>query len=393
MDKEVPKLYDEKKDCCACGACLNVCPKRAISMMEDEYGFLYPQIDERLCIRCGKCKQVCSFQNSVVNNAPIFVYAGVSKDEEIRRLSASGGIFATIARWGIEHGYLVFGAALQIDYSVKHIGISSLSDLHLLQGSKYTYSNTEDAFHKVRLALDSDLKVIFSGTPCQVDGLYGFLGKPYENLYTVDIVCHGVPSNKMFQEYIQSLGKDATQFRFRDKSIGWGINGSVLINGKRKRIWQNESTYLYFFSKGWIYRENCYECKYTCQHRPADLTLGDFWGIERQHLDYLGKNGWDETKGISLVIVNSRKGANFVRLMENILDLKHSTFEKVSLGNGQLRHPSKKGKRDELMCLYKNKGWTALEERFRKEVGWHFYESRIKSYMPKWLKRKLKAIK
>lgn len=393
MDREIPILYSAKKDCCACGACLNVCPKQAISMVEDACGFRYPQLDGQFCVRCGRCKQVCAFQNSKAENSPVSVFAGVAKDENLRKTSASGGIFAAIAKKALEEGYVVYGAALQPDFSVRHIGIKSVEELPKLQGSKYTQSDIGRTYCEVKNHLDQGGKVLFSGTPCQIDGLYGYLGKDNENLVTIDIICHGVPSNKMFKDYIESLGEDVSDFVFRDKSIGWGISGSALINGKKKRIWQSSSSYLYYFTKGWIYRENCYSCKYTCQHRPADITLGDYWGIEKQHPECLGKDGWDEAKGISVIIANTAKGEALLNNMRCALDLKESTFEKAAAGNGQLKHPSKAGKKSELIELYASDGWDGVERRFRKSIGWRFYSSQIKSWIPGWIKRLLKRLK
>ncbi len=391
MDREIPVLYNEKKDCCACGACLNVCPRQAISMVEDDCGFRYPQIDENLCVRCGRCKQVCAFQNSKVENSPVKVFAGVAKDERLRKTSASGGVFAAIAKKALKEGYMVYGAVLQPDFSVKHVGIKSIKELGILQGSKYTQSDIGRTYSEVKEYLALGKKVLFSGTPCQIDGLYGSLGKDDKNLVTIDIICHGVPSNKMFIDYIKTLGEDVSNFVFRDKSIGWGINGSAFINGKKKRIWQSSSSYLYYFTKGWIYRENCYQCKYTCSNRPADITLGDYWGIEKQHPEYLGKEGWDEAKGISVIIANTAKGENVLNGLSCVLDLKESTFEKASEANHQLRLPSNPGKRDDILRLYNDAGWTAIEKRFKDNIGWRYYSSLIKSFLPNNLKRFIKS--
>ncbi|MCQ2548475.1 MAG: Coenzyme F420 hydrogenase/dehydrogenase, beta subunit C-terminal domain [Lachnospiraceae bacterium] len=391
MDREIPVLYNEKKDCCACGACLNVCPKQAIRMVEDNCGFRYPEIDENICVRCGRCIQVCAFQNSKVENSPVKVFAGVAKDESVRKTSASGGIFAAIAKKALEDGYVVFGAALRSVFLVKHVGIKSVDDLRELQGSKYTQSDIGRTYSEVKEYLALGKKVLFSGTPCQIDGLYGYLGRDNENLLTIDIICHGVPSNKMFKDYITTLGEDVSDFVFRDKSIGWGINGSAFIKGKKKRIWQSSSSYLYYFTKGWIYRENCYQCKYTCKHRPADITLGDYWGIEKQHPEYLGKDGWDEAKGISVIIANTVHGEKLLAESITVLHLKESSFEKAAAGNGQLVHPSNICNRAELMELYMKEGWEAIEARFKKNIGWRYYSSQIKAIIPSAIKRKLKA--
>lgn len=395
MNREIPILFKNKSKCCACGACLNACPKQAISMQEDEFGFRYPVINEADCIRCGKCKKVCAYQSIDEENCPIEAFAGVAKDENIVKKSSSGGIFATLAKEFIKNGGVVAGASLQSDFSVKHTIIDSTDDIAKLQGSKYVQSDTAKIFQDVKKHLDAGRQVLFSGTPCQVAGLYGYLGKRDENLTTVDIVCHGVPNARMLQEYLHILSDenkgDITEFTFRDKSIGWGKNGSATINNKKIKLWQSSSSYIYYFSMGWICRENCYKCKYACKHRPGDITLGDYWGIEKQHPDYLGKNKWDESKGISMIVANSEMGRSFLKKYGKEIDLKPSTFEKVSSGNERLQKPNEPGQRAEILEVYKNGGWKALDERFRKKIGWRYYKSQIKNLIPTGVKRWLKS--
>lgn len=395
MDREIPVLFQNKSECCACGACVNICTQNAISMKTDEYGFLYPSIDSSLCVSCGQCKQVCAYQNMNVQHEPLEAYAAVACDKELLMKSASGGIFAVMARKVIDAGGIVFGAELQSDYSVKHVSITKPNEIYKLQGSKYTQSSTERTYSEIKEYLEKGKLVLFSGTPCQVVGLYGFLRKDYENLLTIDIVCHGVPSNKMFKDYIKILesrtGSSVTDFIFRDKSIGWGKNGSAIIGGQKMKIWQSASSYLYYFSQGWIYRESCYKCKYACAYRPADITIGDYWGVEKQHPDYLGNNGWDESKGISAILVNTKKGQNYLKTISGLIQMKPSTFEKVAAGNGQLRKPSKPGKREEILDVYKNGGWDSLEKRFNKSIGWHKYTSQLKAVLPLSIKRYFKS--
>lgn len=396
----VPVLYKEKADCCGCGACFNVCPRQAIAMKEDQCGFLYPEIDASVCVGCGRCRSVCSYQNEKVSHSPVKTFAAVARDRNIVKKSASGGIFAALAGKMIMEGGVVYGAAFWRDWSVQHTGIESISQLHRLQGSKYTQSSTGTSFRQVKHYLEQGRKVLYSGTPCQIAGLYGYLGKDDENLITVDIICHGVPSGRMFQDYIRQLETDnggkVTAFSFRDKSAGWGINGCALIEKKgisvRKRIWQSASSYLFYFTRGWIYRENCYQCKYACSHRPADLTLGDYWGIEKVHPEYLGKGEWDESEGISVVIANSQKGLETLEQLGELIELKPSSFEKAAWKNGQLNHPSKPGSRDELLKQYASGGWSALENRFHKNIGWRKYSSQVKSVIPAGIKRRLKGL-
>ena len=216
--KEI-KLFKEKNDCCACGACLNICPKQAISMQKDEYGFLYPQIDKGKCIKCGLCLKTCAFQNSELKNIPIKTYAAQSDNTDLKE-SASGGIFASIATNVLREGGVVYGAAMEMENDkliVRHIAVENDADLIKLQGSKYVQSSTEKIYQDVKKKLNDNRLVLFSGTPCQVDGLNSYLGKTYDNLITIDIICHGVPNNQMFQDYIALLEE-----KYKDKIIKAG---------------------------------------------------------------------------------------------------------------------------------------------------------------------------
>ena len=398
--KKVPPLFAENKDCCCCWACVNVCPHQAILMKEDQYGFLYPQIDESLCVGCGLCRKVCNYQNGEVTNVPLETFAAIGKDTQLTRKSTSGGIFASIARQYLEDGGYVCGACFDEGWNVKHEIISKTEDLSKLQGSKYLQSSIGSCYTEIKKLLAEGKKVLFSGTPCQVDGLYGFLRKPFDNLTTIDIVCHGVPNNKMFHDYLFYLEKRhdgrIISFVFRDKVLGWGCHGRVAFDtpkGKvEKKQWESSTSYIHYFEEGWIYRENCYHCKYACLHRPADITLGDFWGIEKAHPEFLGKGGWNEEDGISLVVANTDKGKKLIGNCREILDLRPSTFEKASARNGNLRHPTPLPKgRNSFMKLYKTDGWPAIELLFRR-LGWKRYKTQIKKLLPKSVKRLLKSI-
>lgn len=390
-EKDIPVLFSSEKDCCACGACVNVCPKGAIEMRENSAGFIYPVIDEKKCIRCFQCKKVCNYQNRQNYHDPLEAYAAINKNEKQRLKSASGGIFSAIAEDVLARDGVVYGAAFNKDWSVEHQRVDQLENLCKLQGSKYTQSNTAFTFKSVLKDLKANKFVVYSGTPCQIDGLYGFLRKDYDNLLTIDIVCHGVPSNKIFKDYLKSIEEkydsNISYFTFRDKNIGWGINGSLIINNKKHKIWQSASPYLYYFTKGKIYRDNCYSCKYTSVHRPADLTIGDYWGIEKEHPELLDQ--LDERKGVSLIIANSEKGLRYIK-NTNVIDKYDSEVEKVARGNAQLNHPTEKGNRDEMINLYINKGWSELEEVYREKIGLKKYTSQVKALIPRIVKRKLK---
>lgn len=388
-------LFDKKEKCCGCWACMNACPQKAISMQEDEYGFLYPQIDVNLCIQCGICRRVCNFQNKTETNTPMQTFAACAKSESILKNSSSGGVFAALAKTSLASGGVVFGAAFEESWKVSHVGIETIETLHKLQGSKYVQSNIGFTYQQVKGLLKKGKLVLYSGTPCQIAGLYGYLGKDDENLLTVDLICHGVPNQRMFQDYLKSFG-EVEDFTFRDKSLGWGENGKVIVKDQKKqqKVWQSASPYLYYFSQGLICRDSCYQCKYTCQHRPADITLGDYWGIEKQHPDYLSKNGFDATKGISVVIANTSKGVKAIQSVAQLMDMKESTFEKAAAGNDQLIRPTvKKPQRQEILELYAQQGWDAVAERFEKIIGFRKYSSEIKAHIPIWCKKILKRIK
>lgn len=398
--KMTPILFSDKKDCCGCGACMNICAHHAISMQEDLYGFLYPHIDSEKCVNCGLCKMVCNYQNHDVKHIPLQVFAAIGKDIQLTSKSTSGGIFAVVAKKHLSDGGYVCGASFDGHWNVRHVIVSNVEDLRKLQGSKYVQSETDLCFQEIKKLLIKGEKVLFSGTPCQVDGLYGYLRKDYDNLTTIDIVCHGVPNNRMFHDYLSFLERryngKITSFIFRDKELGWGCHGKVIFdtpNGKtEKKQWESSTSYIHYFRGGWIYRENCYHCKYACKHRPADITLGDFWGIEKAHPEYLGKGGWNEENGISAVIVNTEKGKKQLEACYEVLDTHPSSFEKVSARNGNLKHPTPMPNgRNQLLENYKSHGWNAIEEDFLR-LGWRRYTTQIKMLLPQWLKRTLKRI-
>ena len=382
------QLFSNRAACSACGACENVCPKNAITMKPDAYGFLYPHVDETLCIRCGKCRKACSFQREGAGNAPVQVYAAAAKDDEILRRSASGGAFAVFAQKILEQGGAVFGCASSFENGKIHFFhtmIEKAEDLPRLQGSKYVKSNVHLAYRDVLAQLKAGRKVLFSGTPCQVDGLLGFLGgKQYENLITVDIICHGVPSEQFFHDYIadeeKRLGMLISGFDFRSKVKGWGnyflIKRGKLANGKDVLLSQfaRRSSFYWLFLKGASFRENCYSCKYAGKNRVSDLTIGDFWGIGGKHPEDLVGSGLNVEKGVSCVLVNSDRGMHLMDACRDDFAVLESSFEAVAAQNGQLTHLSVRyGSRDEVMELYRQKGYAAVEHWYRRNLGIKYY--------------------
>ena len=405
MSKDKIILFDDKKNCCACGACMNVCPKDAIRMEEDEYGFLYPQIDETKCVQCGACKKVCAYQNEQVKNAPIKCYAAVNKNKSELMKSASGGIFAAMATSVLKEGGVVFGAALDFEDGhahPHHVAVRELSQLYRLQGSKYVQSAIENTYMEAKKELESGKKVLFSGTPCQIAGLYGYLRKEYENLCTVDVICHGVPSARMFDDFLQNEtkkrnAKSVKNYIFRDKKKGWGMNGRIqfeMKNGTEKIVYipARLASYNTFFLDGFNYRENCYSCKYACSKRSGDVTLGDYWGIERENPELLKNKEFDVENGISCIIANSKKGMDKI---QDIFDMSmyKTQFEKIANKNGQLKHPSKRPeKRENLMKLYSQKGYSSIDEYFHKKYRKQIIVHTIFNAFPIGVRLKIKKV-
>lgn len=396
-------LYDVKSKCCGCGACQNICPKQAISMIEDEYGYIYPQVDLKKCIECGLCKKVCNYQKNIIDAyEPICVYAVSSKNDKAIMQSSSGGVFAALAEVVLNDGGAVYGAAYATSdggiIGVEHIRVVSAEDLIKLQGSKYVHSKIGNIYSLVKRDLQDNRKVLFSGTPCQVAGLRGFLGKDYKNLVTVDIVCHGVPSQKLFQSMIdyykeQFHGK-IVDFSFREKTRGWSDFYARVDVMKNKNVMskyihcKNIAYYQYFLDSD-IYRENCYSCKYACHRRMGDITLGDFWGVEEVHSDLFEKTEWKEClrKGISCVLINTDNGEKIFDKITQFLIIQSSTYEKVSKENGQLREcPPKSSIREELLSEWMIKGYGIIQEQYKRKMGLRFQYIKFRKSVAPFLK-------
>ena len=393
-------LFESKESCCGCGACLNICPKGAISMKEDEYGFNYPHIDYTLCVGCGQCKKVCSYQDaSVVMHKPIAAYAAAGTEPELVKLSASGGIFASLAERILECGGVVYGCAFSKkdgNLYPEHIRVTKKSELFKVQGSKYVQSAVGNSYRNVKSDLRSGKKVMFSGTPCQVAALNGFLGKEDKtNLLTIDIICHGTPSSKLFQDYIRELSQSIkgtiTDFKFRDKAGGWGLKGAVYYtdshNRSKKRLIPVElSSYYSLFLKSETYRENCYSCRYASKKRSSDITIGDHWGVENEHPEYSQKNGgkFDFSKGISCVLINTENGQKWIEKLNPHISFCESTFEQIQKRNQQLKAPSQHTQiRGKVLNLYSEKGYAAVNEWYYNVLGLKKYVYEVWNLLPR----------
>lgn len=388
--KEEIVLFKEKKDCCGCGACEAICPKKAISMKKDEFGFEYPEIDKLKCVKCGLCKDTCAYQNGLKSESIKKCFAASSKEDKVILNSASGGIFTSLAKRFLQDDGIVYGCALEEKDNKlfpHQLRIDAEEDLVKIQGSKYVQSSMRDSYQQVKKDLKENKRVLYSGTPCQIASLKRYLKVEYENLYTIDIICHGTPSVSLFQDYVDFVenkvkGK-VVNIVFRDKSEGWGIFlGRIdYINdkGKKKVMYfkTNTSSYYNLFLKSETYRENCYSCKYASDKRVSDITIGDYWGIEKEHPEYLLENGGllNSQKGISFIMVNTLNGEALLEKYKNQFYLLESDFEKAARENNQLKKPSTFSKdRSQIIELYKNEGYKAVDK-------WFFDKKGIKKYL------------
>lgn len=297
----------EKKDCTGCYACAAICKNGAIVMEKDEEGFRYPVVNESRCIKCKLCERVCPVKNQNNTNNILESYAAFNKNDEIRKLSSSGGLFTRLAKQILDDGGVVFGAAFDENYNVHHIYVKTETELEKLRSSKYLQSQIKDNFVKVKFFLDKGRKVLFSGTPCQVAGLKSFLRRDYKNLYTQDIICHGVPSPQVWQKYLTTVNTENKKIEkvcFRSKRNGWKNYGLEIIYEDSTDYFCDfrENTYSKAFLNNLCLRPSCYECAFKKQKPFSDITLADYWGVDVENPKL------DDNKGISVVIINSEKG-------------------------------------------------------------------------------------
>lgn len=332
----------EKKNCCGCKACEIICPKNCIEMPVDEEGFWYPIVDKDKCIDCGMCEKSCPILNKASRKKSFDakVYGAYSNNESIRINSSSGGMFSELAASVFEKNGAVFGCTMNDDFSfAKHIKVENVDDLPKLQGSKYLQSDTNITFEEVKNCLQNGQEVLYSGTPCQIAGLKSYLGKYSKdyNLVTVDIICHGVPSSNVWNCYKSALVKkfDSTveKISFRNKSNGWQ-NYSLLCefeNKKEYKKFAGDDLYLRGFVADYYLRPSCYDCQFKGDNIKSDITLADFWGIDKVNPKF------NDDKGVSLVVINSQKGQ---QIFDEIKDNKKITYFSENAEKGLEYNPS-----------------------------------------------------
>lgn len=354
----------EKHTCSGCTACMNICKQNAIIMKEDEEGFKYPYINKELCIKCGACYNICPNIKHNKENYIIEAYGVKHKNEEERSTSRSGGVFVAISDYILNKNGVIYGAELKDDFTVCHNRATNKEERDKFKGSKYIQSDMKDIIQKVKQDLKDGKKVLFSGTPCQIAGVKSAIPIVHrENLYTCDIVCHGVPSEKVFKDYLKYMEKvtksKIQKVNFRDKRFGWSSHYETMTFEDG-----TEKTTEYFknlFYRHNILRPSCHNCNYANAHRPADITIADFWGIDEINPEF-----YDE-KGVSLVIINNLKGKEIFENIKEELEVMECTIEDCLKYTYTLNQPTPKSEnREKFWEDYFKKDFNYIIEKYAK---------------------------
>lgn len=376
------------KYCAECNACIEICKHDAIIFIENEEGFSYPYINESKCINCHLCEQVCPLKHSTeILHDDGIVVAAQSRNKNILRHSSSGGIFSLIAEYTIQNHGIVYGAAWNKKLQLRHIGVDNIKELDQLKGSKYVHSQN-NVYREIREQLKNKKLVYFTGTPCQVGGLRLFLKHDYPNLITTDLVCHGTPSQKLFNKIVTEIEKERkgeiNSYNFRDKSIlGWNCASSSFKVENKKIIYDiNMRAYFLAFIKGDITRMDCYKCPFSCSKRVGDITLADYWDIEKQHPKFP-----NISKGVSLILINTDKGLKIWEQLKDKTYYTPSSFDKVlKTCNTNLKHPTIQPK--SRITAY-NMAFNNYEEFIKTYVNPDDKESFYKVYLKRIMKKNI----
>ncbi len=330
-------MYVEDKELCTgCGACYNACPVNAISMKMDKYGFYKPIIDKAKCINCGLCEKICpldSYKSN--NNITPQVYALINKDDNVRLKSASGGAFSAFGKNVLEQNGVVYGVIWNDDIVAIHSRAENVEQLEKMYSSKYVQSNTKDTFKQAKKDLDNGKKVLFSGTPCQIAGLKSYLKKDYEKLVTIDLICHGVPSPLIFEKYKQEFLKNKPKeklinINFRPKINGWSIQYIIhpaILLTTQKQYYVKKDFWIPIMNHSFNF--SCAHCNFNQLPRVADITIGDFWGVDEYD------KSLNDDLGTSIILINNRNGEILLKEIEL-----NCRLEKVPLEVAIKRNPN-----------------------------------------------------
>lgn len=322
-------------NCTGCMACVSVCPKNALSVCENKEGFLFPKLNKSLCVNCGKCVNICSsIDKEKIHNENIVVYGAHVKDKKILDRSQSGGMGWTIGKYFTENKGLVYGAVIDKNFLVKHIRCETTEDLKKTQGSKYVQSYiSKEVYNNILKDINEGKKVLFTGTPCQCASVKK-LCKNSDNLYLIDLICHGVQSPKYYLDYLNSKKKklgEIREFRFRDhKFTKWGGMRTYIKTHTKENFYAD---YQHLNLGDTLFRFSCYTCPYANRNRVGDFTIGDYWGVKREEPEIFHE------KGVSALLINTEKGINIFNEIKDNLFYKETTVDKIIKGgNDKLDH-------------------------------------------------------
>jgi coenzyme F420-reducing hydrogenase beta subunit len=376
-----------QENCCGCSACMSVCPKKAIKMIENNKGFLYPKIEHEKCVECGLCYKVCTIEYE--NNSLEFAFAAKNRNANILKQSSSGGVSYALCSYMIKKGGVVYGVAYDENHDVITKRADNLQECEGFFGSKYVQTDLKETFQGVYQDLKNEKSVLYFGTSCHIAGLLSYLRLikcSTDKLITVDLVCHGVPSPKIFKDYINFLKRDKkfSHFEFRTKEKPWGYgsknyactiyytDGDKEIDTLKARIFLN-----LFFSNNFL-RPNCFSCKFASINKPSDITMADYWGLKEAHPEFYDQSG------VSAVLIHTQKGIEFLMELDD-LELLESSSELIARKQDNLKHAS-------IRPISYNDSWNDYYQggfmKIAKTRGGYSLTSRIKRKIKDTIRRK-----
>lgn len=395
LTEHVAAVVDQAR-CTGCGACVQTCPESAITLTNRADGFLYPSVNEEACTACRRCLSVCPAHVVIEGRAPLAVYAAVNRDSDVLLRSSSGGAFTALAEIVLRDGGVVYGCAFDEQLSARHVRVEAMPELDGLRGSKYVQSDTGRTFIEVKADLEAGRRVLYSGCPCQIAGLKAFLKQSRVSrvrLLCVDLVCHGVASREMFQGYLSWLSEKyrgrVIAFEFRDKSRGWGLVGRASFRRGRRAfsrpIHPLSSYYYHHYLRGTDYRESCYQCQHANLTRQGDITLGDFWGVERFHKEIPSE------RGVSLLLLNSPRALAMEPELDQLLHLTPSSLERAAATNDQLLRPAISDEsRAQLLSTFQREGASGIAQQYRRAHRRDIVVGYVKARIPPRIRRTLR---
>ncbi|WP_405383559.1 Coenzyme F420 hydrogenase/dehydrogenase, beta subunit C-terminal domain [Phascolarctobacterium sp.] len=380
------------KNCSGCMLCKAMCRLKCIEIDTDREGFMVPVVRQDKCVNCGVCLKKCPQYNAVPINKASKVYALQRNDEDKLKLSSSGGLGYALGEYVLNNGGIVYGCVFDENIKAVHVKCDSIEKLKKTCSSKYVQSDFSDVYSTILDDCKNYKSVLVVGTPCQIAAIKNYVGDRYDNLILVDLICHGVPSPELFKKYLDWKAEDMGQeniisFNFRNKNKGWGTTYQAVAATATATATATADPYYEGFLYAENYRECCYMCKYAKGERVGDITIGDFWGIQRFHEEFVPIM----TKGVSVALINSRKGEKLFKSIAGEFKYIESTFDKAAFENSNLVRPaSRPDIRDEFYIKIEQEGFDWVNLKLYKNK--RYYVNWIKNVMPKPLKRFIKRL-